>query len=671
MQHGDPKPSADDPHQQRSLNDVFGPTGAAQPGEPEAAEHGTTAPDADMTEERWLREVYQGDSARQLSVRSIITGMLIGGVMSISNLYVGLKTGWGLGVTITACIIAYAVFKSLELFIPAYRRDPFSMLENYTMSSAASAAGYMASAGLVSSIPALFLTEHIELEWWKIMSWLAAVSTLGVFMAIPLKRQMINLDKLPFPSGIATAETLRSMHTTGAEAVHKARALFAMALGGGLLAFWRDAFPLIGERLEKTMPRLGKLFNNGAFPEEFPLFPGKLGKTLLEKQTLGFEGSLIMIAAGAIMGIRVGVSLLIGSVFFYGILGGWLVDAEITGPAYGGKGINSWTLWPATAMMVASGLLAFALRWRTVFRAFSGLASIFGAKKTTNDPLAHIEVPGWWFAVGTGISGLACVILAYSFFDVVPWMGLVAVVLTFLLSIVAARATGETDVTPTGAMGKITQLTYAWIAPADKVTNLMTASITAGAASHSADLLTDLKSGYLLGGNPRKQTISQLFGVLAGTLFCVPVYAIIADPKLLGTKDLPAPAAKVWAGVADVLAKGFDSLPRGALAAMIVGGAVGIVLTLLEEFTPKKYRKFIPSATGLGIAGVVPAFNSISMFVGALAAWSLSKASPKLDEKYTVAASSGLIAGESLMGVAVKLTVAAPSMFQKLFSWWA
>src|SRR5262245_13098453 len=84
----------------------------------------------------WLTHVYQGDRMRQLSVRSIISGMLIGGVMSISNLYVGLKTGWGLTVTVTSCIIAFAVFKVLEQIVPRYRRDPFTILENYTMSSA-------------------------------------------------------------------------------------------------------------------------------------------------------------------------------------------------------------------------------------------------------------------------------------------------------------------------------------------------------------------------------------------------------------------------------------------------------------------------------------------------------------------------------------------------------
>ncbi|MFN7132841.1 MAG: OPT family oligopeptide transporter, partial [Myxococcales bacterium] len=610
------------------------------------------APPNESPEDRdareWLQNVYQGDKVKQLSVRSIVTGMLIGGVMSISNLYVGLKTGWGLGVTITACIIAFAVFSALERVIPAWRKDHFTILENNTMSSAASAAGYMASAGLVSAFPALYLTTGRNLLWWEMMLWLGAVSILGVFMAVPLKRQLINIDKLPFPSGLATAETLRSMHSAGAEAMQKAKSLMWAAIGGAAIAIWRDA------------PFMGKF----AFPGSFPLFPGEKGKKLENELTLGFEGSLIMIAAGAIMGIRVGVSLLIGAVVYYGIIGPELVSQEIAKPGY--KGIVSWTLWPATAMMVTSGLLAFALRWRTVVRAFSSLAGAFGSKKQSTDPLEHIEVPGSWFLWGTLASGAVCVVLGHVLFDVSWWMGILAVLATFLLSIVAARATGETDVTPIGAMGKITQLVYGVVAPSNMTTNLMTASITAGAASHSADLLTDLKSGYLLGGNPRKQTIAQLFGVLAGTLLCVPVYTIIARPEKLGSAEMPAPAAKVWAGVAEMLAKGLSALPPGAVTAMIIGGVVGVLITLAEEYLPRQYRKWIPSATGLGIAGVIPAFNSISMFIGALAAWFFYRAKKDQAEKYTVPVSSGLIAGESLMGVAIILWLQGPGMVKEI-----
>ena len=605
----------------------------------------------------WLANVYAGDDAVQLTPRAVITGMIIGGVMSISNLYVGLKTGWGLGVTITASIIAYAVFSVLERVVPMWRDRPFTTLENYTMSSAASAAGYMSSAGLVSAIPALYLTTGRLLTWWEIGLWLFALSILGVFMAIPLKRQLINVDQLPFPSGIATAETLKSMHSSGGEAVVKARSLFAAGVVGAALAVWRDLFAAV------------KWLGAYAFPAELPFLPTAFGRDLLAKYTIGIEGSLIMLAAGAIMGMRVAVSMLLGSVICFGVIGPILVEQGICQPGY--RGIVAWVLWPATAMMVTSGLLSFAFKWRTVLRAFSGLsgtlAGLVGglggggarARERIDDELAHIEVPASWFVVGVALAGTACVVLGHVLFGITWWMGLLAVVVTFLLSIVAARATGETDITPIGAMGKITQLLYGVVAPSNITTNLMTACITSGAASHAADLLTDLKSGYLLGGNPRKQTISQLFGVVAGTLVSVPAYIFVVqgDPGRLGSAELPAPAAKVWEGVARLLAQGLHALPKGALAAIVVGAVLGVLLTLLEEFAPRKWKPWIPSTTGLGIAGVIPAFNSIAMFVGALVAWLVAKRAPQAAETYTVPVSSGLIAGESLMGVGIILTL--------------
>ncbi|HTM55647.1 MAG TPA: OPT family oligopeptide transporter [Pirellulales bacterium] len=626
------------------------------------------ATDYDHEARIWLAEVYQGDAVRQLSVRSITTGMLLGALMSISNLYVGLKTGWGLGVTITSCIIAFSVFRVLESAFAHFRDDPFTILENYTSSSAASAAGYMSTSGLVSSIPALYMMTGRQLNAWEMISWLAALSCLGVFMAIPLKRQLIDVDKLPFPTGLATAETLKAMYTSGSEALAKARALGYAAVLGAAVIFWRDGFLLAAGWLRERWSRLAQALENVALPEIFPLVPGEWGRDFLARTSLGFEGSLLMVGAGAIMGIRVGVSLLVGSVIYYGWIGPILIERHIVAEAgYGRHGINAWTLWPATAMMVASGLLSFALRWRTVARALAGMLSMFRPSKTGDDPLAAVDVPGSWFVIGTALSGAACVILGERFFNISYPMGILAVLLTFVLSIVAARATGETDVTPIGAMGQITQFVYGAIARSNITTNLMTASITAGASAHSADLLTDLKSGYLLGGNPRKQTISQLFGVLAGTLVCVPVYTLVAKPEQIGSQELPAPSAKVWAGVAEMMANGIAALPEGALGAAAIAAVVGIMLTIGEEFAPERYRRWIPSPIGLGIAGVIPAFNSISMFLGALVAWLVARRWPRVDEVYTIPVSSGLIAGESLMGVAIILLREGPGMLESFW----
>jgi OPT family oligopeptide transporter len=236
-------------------------------------------------------------------------------------------------------------------------------------------------------------------------------------------------------------------------------------------------------------------------------------------------------------------------------------------------------------------------------------------------------------------------------------MGAIAVLATFFLVIVAARATGETDVTPIGPLSKITQLTFGAIQPGNLTTNLMTASISAGATSHAGDLLTDLKSGYLLGANPRQQFIAQFFGVIAGGIVAVPVFfALIPNASLLGTERWPAPAALVWRGVAELLAKGVGALHPTAQAGLVIGAAVGLLLPLVEMKFPK-YRSYIPSPTGLGLAFTVPGFNCISFFMGGLIALWFSRLRPKAAEEYVVPVSSGIIAGESLVGVLIALLV--------------
>jgi uncharacterized oligopeptide transporter (OPT) family protein len=591
----------------------------------------------------WLANVYVGDQVPQLTVRSVLTGMLLGGVMALSNLYVGMKTGWSLGVTITACILAYALFSALQSVVPSLRKNEFTILENNMMSSVASAAGYMSSSIFIGAVPALYLCSGEVLTGWQLALWAGAVSFLGVFMAIPMKRQQINIDQLPFPSGLATAETLRAMHTKGGDAHEKALGLSFGAVAGAVIGWFREAHA-------RWMP-----FN---LPSLWTPEGVKLGGQPLERLTLGADLSLIMIGAGAIIGLRVGVSLLVGAAVCYGILGPWVLGQD-PGWIDPNRYRQTWALWPGVGLLVTSGLTMFALRWRTIVRAFANLGALFNGRGVPDgDPLRDIEAPQSWFVWGAAISGLACVALGFVFFHISIPMGVLAVLMTFFLALIASRATGETDITPTGAMGKITQLVYGLLAPGNMKINLMTASLTGGAAIHAADLLTDLKSGYMLGANPRKQLIAQLWGVVAGTLFVVPAYLLLIKPEEIGSDRWPAPAAQIWAGVAKVLAKGVDALPHGAQAGLFIGGAVGVVLALVEEFVPKTLKKYTLSSTAVGIAFVIPAWNSISMFIGGLLAWLFFRANRAAADRYSLALASGFIAGESLIAVLVAALVA-------------
>jgi uncharacterized oligopeptide transporter (OPT) family protein len=191
--------------------------------------------------------------------------------------------------------------------------------------------------------------------------------------------------------------------------------------------------------------------------------------------------------------------------------------------------------------------------------------------------------------------------------------------------------------------------------------NLLTANITAGAVSQAGDLLTDLKSGYLLGAKPRQQFMAQFIGVVAGGLATVPIYfVLIPDASKLATERWPAPAALTWRAVAELLSKGVGALHPSARWGIVIGGSLGILLPLLERALPN-WKRFIPSPTGLGLAFTINGFNVIMMFLGSLSAILISRRWPKQAKEFIVPVSSGIIAGESLMGVAIALlTIAFP-----------
>ncbi len=592
----------------------------------------------ERSEVEWYNNVYRGDSTPQLTLRAVLMGGVLGGVMSLSNLYVGLKTGWALGVAITACILSFSIFKTLMAVFPRLFKTEMSILENNCMQSTASSAGYSTGTVMVSAIPAFLMITGHHMPLGVLMVFILFLAALGVFMAIPLKRQMINIDQLKFPSGVAAAETLKSLHATGQESSSKAKALGFAGLFGAAVAWLRDA---------------GKPF---AIPGHLE-FPGALRGAALGKWTISFEMSTVMIAAGAIMGWRVAWSLLLGAVINYAILAPWMLDVgAIDASKLGYRAIVSWSTWAGASLMVTAGLTSFVMQWKTIARAFGGIANIFKSQgASSRDPIAAIEVPSSWFAIGFLISGAGCVTILHHYFETSIPMGCLAVSLTFFLGIVACRATGESDITPIGAMGKVTQLAFGALAPANISTNLMTASVTSGAASSAADLLTDLKSGYLLGANPRKQFIAQFLGIFTGTLVVVPAfYLLIPTAETLGTDQWPAPAAQTWAAVARLLSTGVEALHPTARMGILCGGLIGIILPVLERLFPKAVR-FMPSATGLGLSMVIPFFNSLSMFLGALIALGFEKKAPVIGERYVVPIASGLIAGESIMGIVIAL----------------
>jgi uncharacterized oligopeptide transporter (OPT) family protein len=113
----------------------------------------------------------------------------------------------------------------------------------------------------------------------------------------------------------------------------------------------------------------------------------------------------------------------------------------------------------------------------------------------------------------------------------------------------------------------------------------------------------------------------------------------------------------VWAGVSKAFSGGISALHETSKTAIIVGLVLGVALALLEKFAPQRLRPLLPSPSGLGIAMVIPGSNCIAMFLGAALAEFLRRWKPVLAEKTVVPVASGLIAGESLMGILIAMLI--------------
>jgi uncharacterized oligopeptide transporter (OPT) family protein len=210
---------------------------------------------------------------------------------------------------------------------------------------------------------------------------------------------------------------------------------------------------------------------------------------------------------------------------------------------------------------------------------------------------------------------------------------------------------GETGIPPIGAIGKVSQLSTGFVAPGETTANLMVANVAGGAAGQSADLLNDLKVGHLIGAPAQWQIVAQFFGILTGSVVGSLVYLrLIPEPgSMLITDEWPAPAVATWKVVAETLSQGLGAIPVSAVWAVAVGGAVGVLGAWVQHrFTPK----WLPNFPALGLAMVIPASISLTMFLGSLVAKLLERYRPSLAQRFLIAAASGLIAGESLTGVA-------------------
>jgi uncharacterized oligopeptide transporter (OPT) family protein len=282
----------------------------------------------------------------------------------------------------------------------------------------------------------------------------------------------------------------------------------------------------------------------------------------------------------------------------------------------------------------------------------------FAKKREKNaDPLEKIELPMWIFVVGIPIVGAITVYLGHIWFGVHYGLGLLAIPLVFIFTLIAVTSTGLTGITPGGALGKLTQITYGVVAPGNVTTNLMTAGITSEVSLNASNLLMDIKPGYMLGGKPRHQAVGHVLGIFAGGLVAVPVFYSLfhGNISLFASESLPLPGASIWKGVAEVLTKGLSNLHPTAQLAAGIGAVLGIVIEVLNK---KTKGRFPLSGVGLGLGFVLRFVDAWSMSLGTLLFWLARKRYKNqdsfgyrafVDNRETVAA--GVIAGGSIIGI--------------------
>ncbi|WII72608.1 OPT/YSL family transporter [Bdellovibrio sp. 22V] len=594
-------------------------------------------------DEWWLKNVYKGDMP-QLNLRSALTGMILGGILSLTNLYIGIKTGWTLGVGISSVILSYAFFKLMsKLKLGSH----MTILENNAMQSIATSAGYM-TAPMMASIPAYMMVTGEVIPMWQTFWWIVALAILGVLFAFPLKKRFINEEQMPFPEGYAAGVVLDSLHSEeGKQGMFKAKLLMAGASLSALIEFLR-ADTILGAIKLKFLA-LPHYWDDFIYKFATPKILGSPLKDL----TIQFDTSIVMMGTGGLMSMKTAMSILLGGFINYFVCAPVLINMGII-PEAKFKAITMWALWGGAAVMTTSSLFAFFSKPQIIVETFR---KSFSKKKTKVDALEKIELPMWIFAVGIPVVGAIVVYLGHMWFGIHYWLGLLAIPLVFIFTLIAVTSTGLTGITPGGALGKLTQITYGIAAPGNVTTNLMTAGITSEVSLNASNLLMDIKPAYMLGGKPRHQAIGHILGIFAGGLVAVPVFYSLfhGDISLFTSESLPLPGASIWKGVAEVLTKGLSNLHPTAQGAAAIGAILGIVIEILNK---KTKGRFPLSGVGLGLGFVLRFVDAWSMALGTLLFWIARKRFKDtnsfgyrafVDNQETLAA--GVIAGGSIIGI--------------------
>ena len=562
----------------------------------------------------------------EITVTSVILGVILAVIFGGANAYLGLRVGMTVSASIPAAVISMGIIRVIM------RRD--SILENNMVQTIGSA-GESVAAGAIFTLPALFMWAAEEGTATPSLVEIAFIAfaggVLGVLFMIPLRSALIVQEhgKLPYPEGKACAEVL----VAGEEGGSKASTVFA---GLGIAA----AYKFVTDGLK-------------VFPSEVDFsIKGYKGAGI------GMDVLPALLGVGYICGPQVSSYLLAGGTVAWFVLmpliaifGGDMVIFPADVPV---SELDTWGIWSnfvryiGAGAVAAGGIMSLIKNLPLMFKTFNQAMKGYGKKDGAVVNRQTKDIPMNLVILGIGIIAIAMWLVPAVPVSLIG--AIIIIVFGFFFATVSSRMVGVVGSSnnPVSGMAIATLLITTAILKATGTIGMegMIAAIAVGSviciiAAISGDTSQDLKTGYLVGATPYKQQIGELIGVLAAAISVGGVLYLLNAAWGYGSAELPAPQATLMKMVV-------EGVMNGNLPWALVFAGVGIAVVIEILGIP-----VLPFAVGL----YLPIHLSTPMMVGGLIRLYFEKKKmAKEDERKGhiengVLYSSGLIAGEGIVGI--------------------
>ena len=578
---------------------------------------------------------------KDFTLKAIVGGAVFGIIFGSANAYLGLRVGLTISTSIPLAVISVALFRVLRPVI-----GKSSILDYNIAQTTGSAASSLAS-GIIFTIPALFLWGY-EPGIAQIAALAMLGGILGTLFMIPLRRFLIVREhgNLPYPEGTASAEVLIAADAGGT----RARNVFA---GLGIGALYKGAVDFLHLWPDRVAG-------------ELPLF---------KKAQISIEPMPALLGVGYILGYRVGAIMVGGGLLSWmGIIplmayfGDYVMRPLFPEMVKTLSEMTPQEIWSRYIRYVGAGAVAAAgimTVVRSVPTMYESLKIGFhelrlsGHDKKPVTLRTDTDLSIKFILLGiVAVAGILIItpgILGNETTFVFRLVASGAIVLfAFMFVTVASRIVGLVGVTsnPTSGMTIVTLLgtslvfyALGWTDTLGKITVLTVGTVVCVAASMAGDMSQDLKTGFIIGATPAKQQLGELIGAVVPAFFVAGAVWLLGQTYAFGSADLPAPQATLMKTVIEgVLAA---DLPWSLVA---IGGVFAVVVQLLGV-------PALPFAVGM----YLPLSSTTPIFIGGVVRYFVEKSARGDETVLTrkkekgVLLSSGLIAGEGIMGVAIAL----------------